>query len=586
MHVATSLSLTRTPYKLGFPRRFNASRGDAGEKFMTADNGSAVHGVQTLEAIELRRARCWVLAAVGILFVANALHTMADPDLWGHLQFGLAHLNEGQLARVDPYSYTAYGHAWTNHEWLTEYSFAVAYTWCGVEGLMLLRAALLAATIAAVGVLCLRRNLAPTAMLLLAMFGVSVMAQFFRVRPQMYTYALMAWLIVICDGYRPGRRGGLYLVPVMILVWANLHAGFVAGLGVFGVYWLSFLHEAWQSEHRRKELTVLTGVLVASWAATLVNPYGADYWRYVYFAITLPRPAITEWRTVFSHNDVLQMIYLTAAVTPAVLWLYSTRKGFWAETAVFALGVVLAGRHVRHLPFLVLFGSVVLARRLPEVVAIWGPRLRHHWSRLAQRQALRQQGLHLVHSPVREQHVHWPAVGFFLMVLMTAVGGGWKLGQNLVALTREGALVVSAEDYPVAAVEFLRQNKISGNLDSGFNWGEYCIFKLHTQCRVFCDGRYETIYPSDVSRLALATEGEQNWRARVENYPTDIVLAPADDPFTHWVSAREDFVEVHRDTTARVFVRRTSRNTKLLEAWRVNGLKTVGQTSPRQRFPA
>ncbi|MBW3595871.1 MAG: hypothetical protein KY475_01195, partial [Planctomycetes bacterium] len=349
------------------------------------------------------------MVAIVVLFTGNALHTMADPDLWGHLRFGLAHRDEGRLARVDPYSYTAAGAAWTNHEWLTEWSFAVAYTAAGAEGLMVLRATLLAATVAAVGVICVRRKAPPAAVLVLAIFGITVMSQFFRVRPQMFTYAAMAWLLVICDGHRPGKRLGLCLVPLLMLAWTNLHAGFVAGLGVFSVFWLGFVVEAWRGPRRRQELRFLGAVMTAAWGATLVNPYGIEYWRYVLFAVTLPRPAITEWRSVFMHNAILQACYVASAIVPAAMWLLSSRKRFWAETAVFALGIVLAGRHVRHLPFLMLFGSLVYARRVPEVWSHFGPRVQRFMAG----------GAETGSSP-------WPAFAFLLLLVMAGVGGGWK----------------------------------------------------------------------------------------------------------------------------------------------------------------
>lgn len=520
----------------------------------------------------------WTCVAIVVLFAGNAIHTMADPDLWGHLRFGLTHLEEGRLARVDPYSYTAAGKAWTNHEWLTEWSFGVAYSAGGANGLMLLRAVLLALTITAIGVICYRRNLSPAATLVLAIFGITVLAQFFRVRPQMYTYTFMAWLLVICDGHRPGKRWGLSLVPLLILAWTNLHAGFVAGLGVFGVFWLGFVAEAWRGPDRRRELKFLAAVMAAAWAVTLVNPYGWHYWRYVYFAVTLPRPAITEWRSVFTHNHVLQLCYLASAIVPIVLWAFSSRKRFWAETAVFALGIALAGKHVRHLPFLMLFGALVYARRWPEV---W----KAHAPRLKQVLTIKTKQGESASSDLAGQSP-WPALGFLLLLLMAGVGGGWKLGRNLAALPYDGALVVAADDYPVQAVEFMLQNGVGGNLDCGFNWGEYCIFKLFPQCRVFCDGRYETVYPSSVSALALTTTDEELWRKRVENYPTEIILAPRDDRFAEWAAGRSDFVEVYRDDTARLLFRRTPRNTALLEAWRANGRKTVAQPARHSLFPA
>jgi hypothetical protein len=519
----------------------------------------------------------WVLAAVLLLWGANSLQTFADPDLWGHLQFGLEHAASGQLARIDPYSYTAGGAEWTNHEWLTEWTFGVCYSQLGTAGLMLLRAALLASTLTAVGVICVRRRAPGWAILLLAMFGISVIAQFFRVRPQMYTYMLMAWLLVICDSHRLGKRWGLCLVPVLILAWTNLHAGFVAGLGIFGVFWLSFVIEAWRDSRRGRELAFLFAVLAAAFAVTLVNPYGLEYWRYVLFAITLPRPAITEWQPVFDHNGNLVAIYLAAAIIPAIAWLFSTRKGAWAETAVFALGAVIAGRHVRHVPFLMLFGSLVFLRRAPEAVAIWGPRLRRRIADWTEK-----------NFPAESQGdaINWAGFGAFLLVFAAGVGGIWKAGHTLAAMPREGSLVVSAKDYPVQAVEFLRENGISGNLDCGFNWGEYCIFKLYPQCRVFCDGRYETVYPHEVSRLALSTEGEAAFRERLEDYPTEIVLAPLDDAFAQWAAAREDMVEIYRDATARILLRRTPGAEPLIDAWRQNRLKSISTSDAPRPFPA
>ncbi|MBW3600362.1 MAG: hypothetical protein KY475_24240, partial [Planctomycetes bacterium] len=213
--------------------------------------------------------------------------------------------------------------------------------------------------------------------------------------------------------------------------------------------------------------------------------------------------------------------------------------------------------------------SVVYARRGPEVWSHFGPRVQRFLAG----------GEETGSSP-------WPSFAFLLLLVMAGVGGGWKLGRNFMALPHEGPLVVSAEDYPVQAVEFMLQNGVAGNLDCSFNWGEYCIFKLHPQCRVFCDGRYETVYPAEVAELALATEGEENWRRRVQDYPTEAILAPVDDAFAAWAARRDDFIEVYRDSTARLLLRRTARNASLLEAWRENRLRSATASRSAAPFPA
>ena len=91
------------------------------------------------------------LVAVGriaALVAAGFLCSRAtvDPDLWGHLRFGLDLLETHRLTSIDPYSFTQ-DVSWINHEWLSELLLAIAYRVGGVFGLSLLKTAILAATV-------------------------------------------------------------------------------------------------------------------------------------------------------------------------------------------------------------------------------------------------------------------------------------------------------------------------------------------------------------------------------------------------------------------------------------------------------
>src|ERR1700722_3532633 len=95
-----------------------------------------------------------VLLGVALLSFAT-LPTQADPDLWGHLRFGLDMLASHSIPSIDPYSFTAAGAPWTNHEWLAELSFAVGWKLAGAAGLVLLKVSLAVLT----GTLCYRHLL-------------------------------------------------------------------------------------------------------------------------------------------------------------------------------------------------------------------------------------------------------------------------------------------------------------------------------------------------------------------------------------------------------------------------------------------
>lgn len=514
------------------------------------------------------RGWCWVGLAVACVFLANTCRVEADADLWGHLRFGLESLSAGKLAATDPYSYTAFGAAWTNHEWLAEGTFAACYRAAGPLGLVLLRAFLLAGCIAAVGVLAIRRKLSAEATLALAVFGMTLLAQFYRVRPQMFTYTAFAWLIALCDRHQPGRRWGLCVLPPLFALWCNLHAGFVAGLGIFGFYWCQFAWDARRHPQRNREWSFLAAIFLAVLAATLVNPYGIAYWRYVLFAVTLPRPAITEWASVWVQHPVVWSGYLVTVLVPAFCWLGSSRRGAAAETLAFLLVACLAARHARHLPFALILGAAVFARRWPEF----------HFDRTTR------DGTHWFHTASMRLGAAFPARFALLLLVLAAVAGGTaKLSDEVAAAGTEGVVTVRTDRYPVAAVSFLKQQHIGGNLYCDFNWGEYCIWHLSPQCRVFCDGRYETVYPREISRLALsklAVEADQ--RAVIEQFPTEILLVPSRQPFAAWLANREDFQEIYCDQTARLFLKRATQAMHLPVPAAANVLK---QAAPGNAVP-
>ena len=88
----------------------------------------------------------FAVMVVTVLAFAGS-RTVADLDLWGHVRFGQDILAAHSLPRQDPSSFTS-DRPWVNHEWLAEMLMAGAYTVAGSAGLIALKWALCAATLA------------------------------------------------------------------------------------------------------------------------------------------------------------------------------------------------------------------------------------------------------------------------------------------------------------------------------------------------------------------------------------------------------------------------------------------------------
>jgi hypothetical protein len=66
----------------------------------------------------------------------------------------------------------------------------------------------------------------------------------------------------------------MFLLPVLQILWCNLHGGFLAGLGLIALY------AAGEFLSRRPYLPFLL-VFMLSLLVTLINPYGVTYWEYM-----------------------------------------------------------------------------------------------------------------------------------------------------------------------------------------------------------------------------------------------------------------------------------------------------------------
>jgi len=107
----------------------------------------------------IRQFRASLICLVCGIVILGFSRTTADPDLWGHLRFGLDLLDTGRVIRPDPYSFLTSGVTWVNHEWLAEAALGIAWRSAGPLGIILLK---LTVTLATVGVLywgLLRRGL-------------------------------------------------------------------------------------------------------------------------------------------------------------------------------------------------------------------------------------------------------------------------------------------------------------------------------------------------------------------------------------------------------------------------------------------
>jgi hypothetical protein len=444
----------------------------------------------------------------------------ADNDLWGHVLFGRTILAHDAIARVDAYSYTAAGHAWMNHEWLSQVVLGAVYQWAGSPGLLLLKFAVATLTFLLLFSMIRRRSRTPFVWGGVGLVTIAVLARGFAIRPQIFTYcgaALTLWLI---DRYRHGHRRALWCFPLLFVAWVNMHGGFILGLGILGFFACAELlrgtREAWPPWL----------ALVGSAALTAMNPNGPKLLLYIWTELSRTHP-ITEWQHA-APTDVAQFVFF--AMFAALLLTLPLRR-HWREDgweALLALGVgVLALRHQRHTPVFALCAAAPLASQLESATYWFASRSSFALSQGARR-----------------------IVGFgiaALAVLQLALTGARLWRDRL-------QVVFEPQDYPVAAVRALHTAGASLNLAVPLDWGEYVLWFLAPQVKVSLDGRFATVFPEQVvaDNFDFFT-GAPGWRRLLEQYPTDAVLLPAG--WSCPIRKEPGWQRVYADAVAEIYIR-------------------------------
>jgi len=152
-----------------------------------------------------------------VVFIVS-LRSYTDPDLWGHLRFGLDAIEQRRIVQVDPYSYLTEGYRWINHEWLMEVLMGMAWLIGRDTGLILLRVIVTWLTLGLVFWRLVHSVKLPFIPALLVWLCVVLTTIWFSlvVRPQVFTFLFFTCTLIIIDEAERGRYRLLWLMPVIV----------------------------------------------------------------------------------------------------------------------------------------------------------------------------------------------------------------------------------------------------------------------------------------------------------------------------------------------------------------------------------
>lgn len=308
---------------------------------------STENGPVTSEAITMPFDRFATLIAYVVVFVLAAGSTV-QADLWWLLRAGQDFWETGRVTLTEQYSHTAHGDFWPNQEWLWE---AIAFALYHVGGMPLLMAGV-AATVTVTQVLMRRTSPARGYVVpLVLLLAIHLQYAGWTARPQVTSMLLFALMVLLISKER------YPWIPLVFLLWANLHAQVVMGGVVLALVTAIAAVQWWRSrgDSARRRVRRLVVTLALSAGATLVTPLGPRLWTYVLSAnARVEQDKIGEWETAFQIHPVTVPFWLVLLVTAVAVIARRDRLAEWSATSsLVATGAmaVFAILALRSIPF-------------------------------------------------------------------------------------------------------------------------------------------------------------------------------------------------------------------------------------------
>jgi hypothetical protein len=446
------------------------------------------------------------LVVIGLVLAPVITRTVADPDLWGHVRFGLDMLSTRTLPAIDPYSFTQ-DVPWVNHEWLSELTMGLAYKWAGSVGLVALKAALIGTFVALI--LTAYRGASPPigiAALILPLWGAASITS--TLRPQLWTLVGIALLCRIL--LTQPDRSWLIKLPLLFAAWVNLHGGWIVGAGMLAVWATAEMSR----RDARRGLIVAIGLLTA--CATLVNPYGWRMWDFLAGTVRMSRE-IREWQPLFSLKAADWLAWVVAVSIVVGSLLTRTRPPI-SRLLVLAMLAYASARVSRISP---LFVTAVVLLLQPTAFA---------WP--------------LNRPLVLEPPTRRASIGLSIALLVLGV-------ISMAAVVRTARCIPIAGDWSadLIAGRALADASARGKLVTWFDWGEFALWHLGPELRVSIDGRRETIYSDRVLADHYAMyDGTPAGLAYLERLAPDYIWLPtAHTRVREWAAAHGYRIDVLTD---------------------------------------
>lgn len=438
-------------------------------------------------------------------------------DYWWYMRIGRDTLSTGAIPAADTFTWTILGQPILYHSWGASVLFWLVYRAGGLTLTVFLRGLVVGITYSVLWFTARRAGAGRIGSSLVLLAAVLASSNNWSLRPQLLVYPLFALALWILYQWRAGKKKIVWWLPLIALIWGNLHASFVVLVALVGAALI------FGKGDRRTLFFSFIGIL----AATFINPHSWRSWEYVVQMLTSSSNMqfSSEWGSPVNEGWQMNLFFFWFLIFP-VLAATSERKLSSLEWVWFIGFGFLALWGMRYCVWFILILAVLTAELLSGWEKKWLPE-----------------------SKPGNVVLNWVLPLVFTLIPVLFLPG-----------VREGWWQQAPEptqNTPVRAVEWLQSHEeIQGPLLAEMGFASYLEFTLPER-PIWIDTRVQ-LFPvsmwEDYREITLASQG---WQPRLDGTGANLLMiSPATQPkLARALAETKDWCKVYADEVAQIYTR-------------------------------
>jgi hypothetical protein len=463
----------------------------------------------------------------GGLLLAWAPSLLNDPDSWWHIRLGSDIWTTGTLPTVETYSHTFAGKPFIAKEWLSQVIWYFTFSAGGWNAIVL---ATIFSLCLAVWIVydTLSRNLKPLYAAAITVGAVFISSPTFLARPHVFTIPLALYWTSRMFRAAEAKTAPSFWLLLIVVLWANLHGSFTLA---FLIAAFAFLHVLFETKLSDKPLLFRWfSFLIACPLVSLIHPYT---WQALKISVLMAggneaMPFISEWQ---AFSAQLYPVHEAALLFLIGGLLLMRLRLSVAKILFVLLSLHMFLSHIRfvYVPFMLLL--IVLAPDIRSQVAFLAYGTWQNQNRDAVELFL---GRNLKRLSGAIATV-WIAAGLIYLFFVQAKP------PERIAIS--------------GALEFVQENKISGNVFNHYDFGGPLIFH---GIKTFIDGRAEQLFLGGfITKFNKSAETGQEtlFYDLLEIYSVSWTVLPPTDARNGLLAKRAEWTRAYSDEYAVVYSR-------------------------------